>query len=179
MTPILYAMSVETCMNLLGSLSAILDKAGQYAEAKKFDPGVLVNARLAPDMFDLAKQVQIASDHAKGVAARLAGREPPSFEDNEKTLDELKTRVAKTIDYLKSVPADAFEGAEDRKIEMEMRNGMTISGNGLQFLRDWALPNIYFHVVTAYDILRHNGVEIGKRDYMGFAGSLLRQKPAT
>lgn len=176
MKPILYAMSVETCVNVLTSLSGILDKAAQYAEARKFDPTVLVNARLAPDMFPLVQQVQIASDHAKGLAARLAGQEPPRFEDNEKTLDDLKARVVKTIDYLRSVPASAFEGAENRKIEMEMRNGMSLSSDGLRFLRDWALPNIYFHVVTAYDILRHNGVEIGKRDYMGFAGDLIRQK---
>ncbi len=176
MKPVLYEMSVEACVNILGSLSAILDKAAQHAEAKKFDPAILVTARLAPDMLTLAQQVQIASDHAKGAAARLAGREPPRFEDNEKTIEDLKARIAKTIAYLQSVPAAAFEGAEERKIEMDMRNDMTLSTNGLQYLRDWALPNFYFHVVTAYDILRHNGVEIGKRDYMSFAFGLIRQK---
>lgn len=176
MKPILYALSVETFLNVLGSLTAILDKAAQHAEAKKFDPAVLVNARLAPDMFGLAQQVQIACDHAKGAAARLSGQVPPSFEDNEKTLDELKARIAKTVDYIKSVPASAFEGAEGRRIEMDMRNGMSLSADGLQFLRDWSLPNFYFHVVTAYDILRHNGVEVGKRDYMGFAMGIIRQK---
>ena len=136
---------------------------------------VLVNARLAPDMFPLVRQVQIACDHAKNSTARLIGQEPPVFEDNEQTLDELKARIARTIDYLRSARETAFEGAEDRDIKIPLPNNLALEMNGLQFLRDWALPHFYFHVVTAYDILRHNGVEIGKRDYLSHVAGHIRQ----
>jgi len=162
----MHTMSVEAFVPTLTGLGKILDKAAQHASAKKFDPSVLVNARLAPDMFPLSKQVQIACDFAKGAAARLAGKEAPKFEDNEQTIDELKARVAKTLDYVKSFGPAAFEGAEDRDIKLSFPNGMSLEFKGLAFLRDWALPNFYFHAVTAYDILRHNGIEIGKRDYL-------------
>ena len=162
----MHTMSVEAFVPTLTGLGKILDKAAQYASAKKFDASVLVNARLAPDMFPLARQVQIACDFAKGGAARLAGQEAPKFEDNEQTIDELKARVAKTLDYVKGFSPAAFEGAEDRDIKLSFPNGMSLEFKGLAFLRDWALPNFYFHAVTAYDILRHNGVEVGKRDYL-------------
>jgi len=161
-----HTMSVESFVPMLNGLARILDKAAQHASAKKFDPAVLVQARLAPDMFPLAKQVQIACDFAKNSTARLIGTDPPRFEDKEQTLDELKARVARTLDYLQSVRADAFEGAEDRDIKIPLPNNQTLEFKGLAFLRAWALPNFYFHLVTAYDILRHNGVDIGKRDYL-------------
>ncbi|MEJ0036216.1 MAG: DUF1993 domain-containing protein [Gammaproteobacteria bacterium] len=143
-----------------------LDKAAAYAEAKKFDVSVLINARLAPDMLPFVKQIQIASDNAKFGVARLANLEAPKFEDNEKTFDELRARVKKTIDFIKSVPASAFEGAEDRDIKIVMPN-RTIEMKGLTYLRGWVLPNVFFHVTTAYLILRHNGVDVGKRDFLG------------
>jgi hypothetical protein len=162
----MHTMSVEAFVPTLTGLGKILDKAAQYASAKKFDGSVLVNARLAPDMFPLARQVQIACDFAKNGIARLAGQEAPKFEDNEQTIDELKARVARTLDYVKGFSPPAFEGAEDRDIKLSFPNGQSLEFKGLAFLRDWALPNFYFHAVTAYDILRHNGVELGKRDYL-------------
>lgn len=171
-----YTMAIETFVPMLRSLSTILDKGAQQASARKFDSAVLVNARLAPDMFPLAKQVQIACDHAKNSTAHLMGQEPPRFEDNEQTLDQLKARIAKTIDYLQSARATAFEGAEDRDIKIPLPNNATLEMKGVQFLRDWALPHFYFHVVTAYNILRHNGVDIGKRDYLSHVGGAIRQQ---
>ena len=172
----LHAMATETFVPMLRSLSSLLDKGAEHATAKKLDPATLVNARLAPDMFPLVQQVQIACDHAKGAAARLTGREPPRFEDNEKTLDELKARIAKTIDYVQSVPASAYEGAEDRAIKFPLIENLVFEANGFQYLRDWSLPHFYFHVVTAYDILRHNGIEIGKRDYLSHVGYAVHQR---
>jgi|HubBroStandDraft_1064217.scaffolds.fasta_scaffold18422_2 hypothetical protein len=177
MTISMHALAVETFVPMLRSLSNILDKAAQYASAKKFDSAVLVTARLAPDMFPLSRQVQIACDHAKNAAARLTGQEPPRFADEEQTLDELKARVARTVDYVESVRPAAFQGAEDRDIKIALPNNLRLEMKGLQFLRDWALPHFYFHLVTAYDILRHNGVEIGKRDYLSHAGASVRPAP--
>jgi uncharacterized protein len=171
-----YTIAIATFVPMLRSLSNILDKAAQHASARKFDPVVLVNARLAPDMYPLVKQVQIACDHAKGLTARLMGEEPPRFDDTEQTLDELKVRIATTIEYLERAPESAFAGAEDRDIELPLLNDLVLEMKGLQFLRDWALPHFYFHVVTAYDILRHNGVEIGKRDYLSHLGSAIRRR---
>lgn len=162
----MYSMSVETFVPTLRQLAKMLDKAAQHASAKKFDPSVLVNARIAPDMYPLVKQVQLSCDFAKNSAGRLAGQDPPRFEDNEKTLEELKARVAKTLDYLQGVRAGALEGSEDRDVKLSLPNNTSLEFKGLPFLKDWALPNFYFHVVTAYAILRHNGVEIGKRDYL-------------
>jgi hypothetical protein len=162
----MYTLSVESFIHGLTQLSGLLDKAVAYAESKKFDPTILANSRLAPDMLPLIRQVQIASDTSKGAAARLTGQEPPKFEDNEKTIPELKERIAKTIDYLRSVPASAFEGAEDRDIRIPLRD-RTLEMKGLKYLQLWAIPNFYFHVTTTYAILRHNGVDIGKRDYLG------------
>jgi hypothetical protein len=161
------AVTVDTFAHFLSSLSGLLDKALAHSTAKKFDPSVLVNGRLAPDMFPLSKQVQIACDLAKNSVARLAGLEPPRFEDNEKTFEELRTRIARTIDYLKSVPASAFEGAEDRDIRVPAGPDRFLDFKGLDFVERWAIPNVFFHITTTYAILRHNGVEIGKRDFLG------------
>ena len=162
----MHTMVVDQCAHMLGNLSTLLDKGAAYAEAKKFDATVLVNARLAPDMFPLAKQVQIASDMVKNGLARLAGQEAPKFEDTEKTIDELKARIAKTIDYVRSVPASALEGAEDRDIKIPLRD-RTLEMKGLPYVRQWVLPNFYFHAAMVYALLRHNGVEIGKPDWLG------------
>ena len=161
----MYSMSVEVFVPMLSNLSAILQKGLEHAQTKNFDPSVLVNARLAPDMFPLSRQVQIACDLAKNSAARLAGQEPPRMEDTEQTIEELRARIGKTLDYVMSLPSAAFEGSEDRDIKVPLRDH-TLEFKGLPFLQRWALPNFFFHVVTAYDILRHNGVEIGKRDYL-------------
>ncbi len=162
----MYTMSVESFLPMLATTSTLLDKALAHATAKKFEPSVLVNARLAPDMFPLSRQIQIACDAAKNGSARLAAQEAPRFEDNESTIEELRARVQRTIQYLKSIPASAFDGAEDRDIKIPVRE-RTLEMKGLPYLRTWALPNFYFHVVTSYAILRHNGVEIGKPDFLG------------
>jgi len=162
----MYAMSVESFLPILGNLSALLDKGLKHAAEKKYDPGVLVNARLAPDMLPLSRQIQIACDMAKNGSSRLAGLEPPRFEDSESTIEELRTRIARTIDHLKSIPASAIDGSEERIVNIPLRE-RTLQMDGLAFLRTWALPNFYFHVVTTYAILRHNGIDIGKRDFLG------------
>ena len=161
-----HALSVDVFAATLSNLSVLLEKGAAHAAARKFDPSVLVNARLAPDMFPLSRQVQIACDVAKNGIARLAGLEPPKFEDTEKTFDELRARVARTIDYIKGVPASALEGSEDRDITVTAGD-RKLQFKGLPFLQRWAIPNVFFHVSTAYAILRHNGVEIGKRDFLG------------
>ena len=171
----IYAFAAETFVPILRSLSGVLDKGAEHARAKKSDPDALVNARLAPDMYTLAQQVQLACNQANDATARLSGQDAPQFENNEKTLDDLKARIAKTIEYVNSARESAFEDAENRKITIPIpENKIEFEMNGLQFLRDWALPHFYFHVVTAYDILRHNGVDIGKRDYMSGVGKYIR-----
>jgi hypothetical protein len=162
----MHTMVVDQCSMILANLSKILDKGAAHAEAKKFDTSVLVNARLAPDMFPLARQVQVASDMVKNGVARLAGQEAPKYEDNEKTIEELKARLAKTIDYIKSVPASAFEGSEDRDIKIPLRDRV-IEMKGLPYVRNWVLPNFYFHATMVYALLRHNGVDLGKPDFLG------------
>jgi len=162
----MYAASVPVFAKMLGNLSAILDKAAAYAEQKKIDPAVLLDARLYPDMFPLTKQVRIACDFAKGAVARLAGEEPPKYEDTETTIADLKARIARTIDYIQGFRAERFEGAETREVELKIR-GETMKYPGLTYLLHVATPNFYFHVTTAYGILRHNGVELGKRDFIG------------
>ena len=152
--------------NTLGNLSAILDKAHAHAEAKKLDPALLGGLRLIADMFPLSRQVQIACDTAKGAVARLAGIEIPKHDDTEQTVAELKARIAKTLDFIGSVPAAKLEGSETREVLMKMR-GQDVKFSGMQYLFGHALPNFYFHVTTAYNILRANGVDIGKRDYIG------------
>jgi uncharacterized protein len=161
------SVTTDLFANSLGSLSALLEKGLAHATARKFDPSVLLSARLAPDMFPLSRQVQLSCDLAKNSVARLAGLEPPRFEDNEKTIEELRTRIARTIDYLKGIPASAFEGAEDRDIKVPAGPDKFLDFKGLDFVQRWAIPNVFFHITTAYAILRHNGVEIGKRDFIG------------
>jgi len=169
----MHTMSVDSFVPMLESLSAILDKGEAHAKAAKLD---LVNARLAPDMYTLAQQVQIACSNARDGAGRLAGQKPPRSQDDERSIAELKALIAKTVAYFRGLPASAFEGAEERDCSIPMPNNpdMGFQMNGLQFLRAWALPHFYFHVVTAYDILRHNGVEIGKQDYLSQAGAFIR-----
>ena len=161
-----HAMSVELLTTALENMSAVLAKGLANASARKFDPNVLVTSRLAPDMLPLSKQVQIACDITKNSLARLMGKEPPRFDDNEKTLDELRERIARTLDFVKSIPAAALEGSEDRDIKVPAGE-RTLEFKGLAFLQRWAIPNVFFHVTTAYNILRQNGVDIGKKDFLG------------
>lgn len=150
----------------LSNLSAILDKAAAHCEAKKVDPLVLTAWRLTPDMFPLSRQVQIACDAAKGAVARLAGVEIPKHEDTEKTFDELKARIAKTKDFMKTVKPEQIDGSEEKDIVLKLR-GQDVTFKGQVYLLNFAYPNFYFHVTTAYAILRANGVPIGKADYLG------------
>ena len=162
----MYQASAPRFANALRNLSSILDKAQAHAEAKKLDPAVLGGLRLIADMFPLSRQVQIACDTAKGAVARLAGMEVPRHEDTEQTLAELKQRIAKTIDFVLSVNAEKIDGSEERQVTLRL-GGKDVTYTGLQYLLGHAYPNFYFHVTTAYDILRANGVELGKRDYIG------------
>jgi len=162
----MYDALIPVATRMLGNLSAILDKGAAFAEKKKIDPAVLTSARLAPDMFPLTRQVQIACDMAKGAAARLSGSDVPKHEDNETTFAELKARIDKTLAFIKSVPADKFKGSEDRDITLQQRSG-EVKFKGVDYLRYYVLPNVYFHTTTAYAILRHNGVELGKADFIG------------
>ena len=162
----MYQASVPRFVNILGNLSNILDKAQAHIDARKIDPAVLPTYRLFPDMLPMTRQVQIACDAAKGVIARLAGVEIPVFEDNEATIADLKARVAKTVAFIQSVPQAQIDGTEDKEIVIK-RGDKETRYNGMQFLLGHAVPNFYFHVTTTYNILRHNGVEIGKRDYLG------------
>jgi hypothetical protein len=166
MTISMYEASAPRLANILRNLSAILDKAQAHCEAKKIDPVAFMQARLFPDMFAFTRQVQIACDTAKGAVARLAGVEVPKHEDTEQTFADLKARIAKTVDFVLSVSAAKVNGSETREVVLKMRSG-EVKFNGMQYLLGHALPNFYFHVATAYNILRHNGVEIGKRDYIG------------
>jgi hypothetical protein len=162
----LYDASIPTFLHTLRSLKAILEKAVAHAEARKFDPNVFVSSRLYPDMLPFSRQIQIASDAAKGAAARLSGTEPPKFEDNETTMAELIARVTKTIDYLEGFKAAQFEGDDNRVITIKSPR-MTLNFTAVNFVRHWALPNFFFHTTTAYALLRHGGVEVGKQDYLG------------
>jgi hypothetical protein len=166
MTISMYEASIPVFIHTLGTLRVLLEKGAAHAEARKFDPSVLVNSRIAPDMFPLARQVQIASESAKGAAARLSGTEAPKFEDTEKTIPELIARVDKTIDYLKGFKPAQIDGSEDRQILLKFPQA-EFAFSGVVFLRQWALPNFFFHVTTTYNLLRHNGVDIGKRDFLG------------
>ena len=162
----MYQASAPRFANLHRNLSAILDKAQAHAEAKKLDAAALTQARLFPDMFPLVRQVQIACDTAKGSVARLAGVDIPKHEDTEQTFAELKARIAKTVDFVESVSAAKIDGSEGKEVVLKLR-GQDVSFTGLQYLMGFAYPNFYFHVTTAYNILRHNGVEVGKRDFIG------------
>ena len=162
----MYQASAPRFANILRNLSAIIDKADAHCSAKKIDPAALTSYRLYPDMFPFTRQVQIACDTAKGAVARLAGVEIPKHEDTEQTFAELKARIAKTLDFVDSVPAGKIDGSEEKEVVLQMRSGER-RFKGLQYLLGHAYPNFYFHVTTAYNILRHNGVEIGKADFIG------------
>ena len=151
----------------LSTLSALVDKAEGFAAAKKIDPTVLLHTRLAPDMFDFTRQVQVVSDQARRGAARLAGAEPPSVEDTETTIDQLKARLAKTIAYLKTLDPKQIDASADRDIKFPLGGGTSGLMKGADYLNYFVLPNYYFHLTAAYAILRHCGVEIGKRDFIG------------
>jgi len=162
----MYEACVKPGIRMMNNLAAVLDKAAQHAQAKKIDPAVFVGARLAPDMFPLARQVQIASDSVKIGAARIAAIEAPPFEDNEKSLPELIERAKKTAAWLETLNPGQFEGSEDRMVTWKTRSTER-SMQGLAYLLHQLLPNLHFHCTTAYAILRHNGVELGKMDYLG------------
>ena len=161
-----YDFSMPALIRGLTNLSAILDKAAAYAAAKKFDSLVLMQSRLFPDMHPLSRQVQIACDTAKGAAGRLAVVDIPKHEDNEVTLDELKQRIAKTLDFLKTISADQLKGADERTIEIKFPSGAW-KFTAVAYLTDFVLPNFYFHVSMVYALLRKSGVEVGKGDYLG------------
>jgi len=150
---------------MLGNLGACLEKASAYAAVKKFDPSVLLQSRLAPDMFSLMRQIQAACDQAKYTAARAAGKDPPSHPDNEQTMEDARKRIATVIAYLDSFAAKDFEGAETRKITLPRWEGKSMTGES--YVMENMLPNFFFHVTMAYGILRHNGVDVGKRDFVG------------
>lgn len=162
----MYSASVPVFVRKLGSLVKWLDKAEAHAQAKKFDPNVYLAARLAPDMLPFTKQIQIACDGAKFCVARLAGIEAPKHEDTETTLAQLKERIASTLAFIQSAPEAQIAGTEEKDISVPRRDG-AISMKGESYLNHYALPNFYFHVTTAYALLRHNGVELGKGDYLG------------
>jgi hypothetical protein len=162
----MYQASVPVFIRMLGNLSAILDKAAAHAEAKKIDPSFLIRDRLAPDMLPFSFQIQTATDHAKGCTARLAGIEAPKFEDTETTFAELKERIAKTLAFVQSVTPAQIDGSEQRPITLNLRRG-ELKLDGQSYLLHFALPNFYFHITTAYAILRHNGVDLGKLDFIG------------
>ncbi len=162
----MYQASVPRFVNILGNLSNILDKAQAYVDAKKLDATALTNYRLFPDMFPFSKQVQIACDKARSVVARLAGMDVPFYKDDEKTLAELKLRISKTITFIRSVSPEQIDGTEDKEIVLPVA-GKETRYKGMQLLLGHSMPNVYFHATTAYNILRHIGVEIGKRDFLG------------
>ena len=162
----MYQASVPRIVNMLTNLDHLLDKALVHIESKKWNETALTQFRLYPDMLPLTRQVQIACDTAKGVVARLAGVEIPAYEDNEVSFADLKQRIAKTIAFINGFSAAQIDGSEDKDI-VTKRGDVETRYKGMQFLLNHAMPNIYFHVTTVYAILRHNGVEIGKRDYLG------------
>jgi hypothetical protein len=162
----MYSASVPMMRTLLGALSGVIDKAAAHAAAKNFDPAVLAADRLAPDMFPLWRQVQIACDMARGGALRLAGREVPSLPDVAPNFDAMKARIAETLAVIEGIPESEIDGSEDRQVVLKMRAG-EMEFTGQRYLVGFVIPNLTFHCATAYNILRHNGVEIGKRDFLG------------
>ncbi|MEP9389393.1 DUF1993 domain-containing protein [Mesorhizobium sp. KR9-304] len=162
----MYDVSVPVFSERLRALTIVLTKAEANAAERKIDPNVFLTARLAPDMLNLTKQVQIATDHAKGAPSRLAGRAVPRYEDNEASFAELQARVAKTRDYLATFKPEEFEGSDERTVTLKI-GGNDVELKGLKYLLDVAMPNFYFHVTTAYGILRHNGVPLGKGNFLG------------
>jgi len=172
MTVSMYKISVPIFVQFLTSLSAILDKTAAHCEAKKIDPSAILNARLFPDMYPLSRQVRAATDHAVSATARLAGAEPPSLGEGQASIPELKERLAKAIDFVKTFKAAQIDGSEDKPIKITFPSGATRDFTGQSLLLNNSLPNFYFHCATAYDIVRHCGVELGKRDFMGTPVSL-------
>jgi len=166
MTSGLSAVSIPVFVRMLGNLSTLLDRAVADAEARKFEPSVLLESRLYPDMFPLRRQVQLACDFAKGASARLAGVAVPAFPDEETTVPELKERIAKVIAFCQSMSAADVDAGADREVSIKLRD-RTVTMAGTAYLNEMAMPNFWFHVVTAYAILRHNGVPLGKRDFVG------------
>jgi len=162
----MYQASVPSLIRYLKNISTVLDKGIAHAEAKKIDPAVLANYRLAADMFPLIRQIQIMSDGAKGCGARLAGIEVPTFQDTETSLEQLKERIAKTVAFLEGLKAEQFEGAETRDISLKA-GPRELKFKGVDYLFGFVLPNFYFHATAAYAILRHAGVEVGKMDFLG------------
>jgi hypothetical protein len=162
----MYDVSIPIFTLSLSNLSAILDKAASHEQSKKVDPKVIPQARLIVDMLPLSAQIQIACDTAKGAAARLAGVEVPKHEDTEATLAELKARVAKTLDFIKTIKPEQLQGAETREIVLKFPQ-TTLKFTGINYLTNFVLPNFFFHVTTAYALLRKNGVDLGKRDFLG------------
>jgi hypothetical protein len=162
----MYQASVPVFARALNNLATILEKAAAHAEAKKIDPAVMINYRLYPDMLPLARQIHIATDGAKGGVARLAGVEPPKYEDNEASFPELVARLRKTVAYLETLKPEQIDGSEDKTVSWKTQT-TTRTMQGLPYLLSHVTPNVYFHVTTAYDILRHCGVEIGKQDFLG------------
>jgi hypothetical protein len=162
----MYQASVPAFVQMLSSLAAILDKAEAHAAERKIDPGILLGWRLAPDMFALARQVQIATDHAKGCCARLAGVEVPKYPDDETSFADLRARIARTIDFVRGFAPSDIDGSEDRDLTITAGT-RELRFKGQQYLVSFALPNFYFHITTAYDILRQCGLPIGKRDFIG------------
>lgn len=163
--------SLPVFISMLSNLNHFLDKAQSFVDAKKCDPAALTQYRLAPDMLPFARQVLIACDAAKNAVGRISGNPAPKFEDFETTLPELKARIQKTLDYLATVPASALDGTEEKEITFPVGREATKTMTAEAYLKHWALPNLFFHVTTAYAILRHNGVELGKADFLQGAGS--------
>jgi len=161
----LYDITIPSFLKTLGNLQKILDKAAAYADSKKFAPEVLLQSRLAPDMFPMIKQIQITCDTAKLAASRLTGKEAPIHDDKETTLAEIRARIESVREYLKTFKPEDFKGADDRKISQPRWEGKWMTGT--EYVHHHVLPNFYFHMTTTYAILRHNGVEIGKKDYLG------------
>ena len=161
--------SVPVFVRMFSNMLVWLDKAQAHAETRKFDTANYLGLRLAPDMLPLTKQVQIATDMAKGCVARLAGVDVPKWDDNEATLDALRERIRMTLDYVQSIPAAQIDGSEQREIVLPTRVGDPLRFSGETYLKHYVLPNLYFHTTTAYALLRHAGVELGKRDYLGAA----------
>lgn len=161
----MHAITAPVFTRMLNNVAAILAKAEQQAKIKGYDPAVLLSSRLAPDMFPLTRQIQIATDHAKGCMARLAGHQPEALEDNETTFAQLQERVAKVIRLVEGYKASDLAGSETRDITIKIPN-MELKFSGLDYVNQWAMPNFYFHITTAYDILRSNGVELGKKDFL-------------
>ena len=172
MTTTLSSVTIPRFLNILGNLSHLLDKAELDAKSRNYDSKVLVDYRLAPDMLPLKTQILIACDAAKFCIARISGAEAPKFADSESTMEELNSRIKKTVEWIRSVPANALDGLEDKEVTFPVGKEATKTMRAIDYVNMWAIPNVYFHVTTTYNILRHNGVQIGKRDYLVGAANL-------